>query len=79
MINKNFVIEKINLITAGLEQLAGFSSMTFAEVAGDYIKYSALKNILMETIGRAIDINEHLITEAAGKRLRRPKPIEMVF
>lgn len=73
MINKNFVIEKINLITTGLKQLAGFSNMTFAEVATDYIKYSALKNIIMETIGRAIDINEHLVAEATGVKIEVPK------
>lgn len=73
MINKNFVIEKVNLMTAGLEQLAGFSKMTLVEIAGDYIKYSALKNILMETIGRAIDINEYLITQLADPKIEAPK------
>lgn len=67
MIDKNFIVEKINLIAQGLGQLKNFENMTFGEVAGDYIKYSALKNILMETIGRAIDINEHLIAASDEK------------
>ncbi len=78
MINKNFVVEKIKLISQGLEQLKSFENMTFAEVAGDYIKYSALKNILMETIGRAIDINEHLIN-ASGKNLDVPITYRTTF
>ena len=78
MINKNFVIEKIKLITHGLEQLKSFENMTFGEVAGDYIKYSALKNILMETIGRAIDINEYLIG-ASEKNLPVPATYRDTF
>jgi Uncharacterized conserved protein len=73
MINRKFVIEKIKLIIGALDHLNGFADMAFTEVAADYMKYSALKNILMETIGRAIDINEHLIAEVAGEKTEMPK------
>jgi len=73
MIDKNFIIEKINSIAAGLNKLDSFSNMTFTEIANDYIKYAALKNILMETIGRAIDINEYLISQTDDSRLEPPK------
>ena len=79
MIDKNFIVEKINLITASLQQLEAFSKMTFSEAAGDFIKYSALKNILMEMIGRAIDINEHLIVESAVAKIEAPKSYRDTF
>lgn len=58
MIDKSFIEEKINLISRDLGRLEIFSKMTLDEVAQDFIKYGALKNILMEIIGRAIDVNE---------------------
>ena len=39
-----------------------FSDFTISQMAEDFIKYGALKNILMEIIGRALGINEHLIS-----------------
>jgi len=45
MVKKEFIIEKINLITGGIEKLEQFSGLTFSEAAGDYFKYSAIKNI----------------------------------
>ena len=79
MIDKEFVREKINLITRGLEYLEDFRDMTFSEAAGDFIKYSALKNILMEVIGRAIDVNEHIIVEKSDSRREVPKTYRETF
>jgi len=77
--DKDFIIEKISLITTGLEKLAGFSNSTFDEIAGDYIKYAALKNILMEIIGRAIDINEYLIAQISPADSETPKTYRETF
>lgn len=63
MIDREFIIEKINLITRDLKRLEVFTDLTIDQVAEDFIKFAALKNILMETIGRAIDINQHCISE----------------
>jgi uncharacterized protein YutE (UPF0331/DUF86 family) len=79
MIDEEFIKEKLNLITRDLERLKGFYQMTLAEVAEDFIKYSALKNILMEIIGRAIDINEHVIAEKAGPEMEIPKTYKETF
>jgi len=68
MLDKVFITHKIELIRQDLEKLKIFKNQSFDEVAKDWIKYSALKNILMEIIGRAIDINQHLIGE-----LSKPK------
>ncbi len=79
MIDKDFIKEKINLITRDLERLKIFSDFTFDEMAGDFMKYAALKNILMEIIGRGIDINEHLIAELADTKINAPKTYKETF
>jgi uncharacterized protein YutE (UPF0331/DUF86 family) len=78
-IDKNFVVEKINLIVRDLKHLETFGSQTIDEIAKDFLKYSALKNILMEIIGRAIDINQHLISSLTPPSLDPPKTYRDTF
>jgi uncharacterized protein YutE (UPF0331/DUF86 family) len=66
MLNRNLVKTKIFLITQDLERLKSFGVETFDEVAKDAMKYAAVQNLLMKIIGRAIDINEHIISKTAG-------------
>lgn len=79
MIDKEFLKEKINLITRDLERLKIFSDFTISQMAQDFMKYAALKNILMEIIGRAIDINEHLISELIAAGVDVPKTYRETF
>ncbi len=79
MVDKDFINEKLNLITRDIERLKIFSGLAFNEIAKDYIKYSALKNIFMEMIGRAIDINEHIIVELADAKMEIPKSYRETF
>jgi uncharacterized protein YutE (UPF0331/DUF86 family) len=53
--------------------------MSIFEAAEDFIKFSALKNIFMEMIGRAIDINEHLIVELFQPQTEIPKTYRDTF
>lgn len=79
MTDKDFIREKINLITRDLERLKIFSDMTFDEIVKDYIKYAAVKNFLMEIIGRGIDINEHLIANLSAPEMDAPKTYKDTF
>jgi uncharacterized protein YutE (UPF0331/DUF86 family) len=79
MIDREFIIEKINLITRDLKRLSVLSELSIDQISEDFIKYAALKNILMETIGRAIDINEHLISELAEPDIEAPKTYRETF
>lgn len=79
MIDREFMLEKINLITRDLKRLEVFSDLSIDQIAKDFIKFAALKNILMETIGRAIDINQHLISELYGLKQKRQRLIVKHF
>lgn len=79
MIDVIFVTHKVELIREGLEELKNFENKTFDEVAKDWLSYHAVKNILMEIIGRAIDINQHLIAEVATPKIEAPLDYRETF
>jgi len=79
MIEKELIAEKVQLISRDLTRLEIFQHQTFDEAAKDFMKYAALKNILMEIIGRAIDINRHLIAERMSLVANAPKSYQETF
>ena len=79
MLNKQFIKVKIEYIQRDLNRLEPMADLTINEVAKDYVKYAALKNFLMEIIGRAIDINEHIIAEAGDAKLEAPLKYRETF
>ena len=79
MIDREFILEKINLITRDLKRLEVFSDLSIDQIAKDFITFAALKNILMETIGRAIDINQYLISELSRPETEVPKTYRETF
>lgn len=64
MISNRLLLEKINLISGDLLRFEELSDKTIADLSKYYFKYAVLKNIFMEIIGRAIDINRHIISES---------------
>jgi uncharacterized protein YutE (UPF0331/DUF86 family) len=79
MINRIFIEEKINMIERDLSRLKTFADFTIAEMSKDFIKYGALKSMMMEVIGRAIDVNEHLIARIGGPEIDVPRSYEETF
>lgn len=79
MLDKEFIIRKIDMITEDLEHLKALQGFAIDELARDFLKYSALKNILMEIIGRAIDINNHIIAELAPSESQTPRGYKDTF
>jgi uncharacterized protein YutE (UPF0331/DUF86 family) len=73
MLDKIFIKQKIELIIRNLERLNEFHDLTIDEVAKDPYKYAALKNFLMEIIGRGIDINQHIIAESPDLKEKTPE------
>ena len=72
MLDKDFIKMKIEYIQRDLNHLEPMAKLTINKVAQNDIQYAALKNFLMEIIGRAIDINEHIIAEKGGEKLKSP-------
>lgn len=72
MLDPDFIRAKIESIQKDLEQLTALSGFTIDEIAGDFYKWSTLKLVLVEIIGRAIDINAHIIAEEGT--LKDPAP-----
>ena len=70
MIDKKFVRRKLDLIQMEIEKLESLKGKSFEEVAENQIEWDALEWWLAKLIGRAIDINNHILGEY-GERLKR--------
>lgn len=79
MIDPIFINRKIDYIKRDLARLKEFKGLTFEKAAKDWRSYSIIKNVLMEIIGRGIDINQHLIAELAGPEVMSPLDYTQTF
>lgn len=79
MLNKEFVETKIEYIQRDLVRLEPLGNLIIDEVAHDFMKYAALKNFLMEIIGRAVDINQHIIAECGDPKIESPLRYKETF
>lgn len=70
---------KIALIKTDLGRLIKFEGLTFDEAAKNWETYAVIKNLLMEIIGRALDINQHLISELATIETAAPLDYTQTF
>ena len=68
MIRREFAQRKLHLIADDLERLSRFKDETLESLTSDDIKLAAVERILERIVMRAIDFNEHLISElSSGK------------
>jgi len=79
MIREDFIRRKISLIQDELAHLVELSRFSFNEVVSDFVKQSAVERILERTISRAIDVNNHLLSELANKDTSPPKDFKETF
>jgi uncharacterized protein YutE (UPF0331/DUF86 family) len=63
VLRPEFVERKLQLITEDLGRLAGFRSVSYESFVADPLRVAAVERMLERVILRAIDINEHLISE----------------
>lgn len=63
MLNKDFIRRKAALIEDELTRLTEFEHLTIEEAAADYKSQAIVERLLERVIGRAIDINQHIIAE----------------
>lgn len=79
MVNKEFIKRKISLIQDELSNLEKLRGYSLDEIAADFMKLNSLERILEKIIIRAIDINQHLLAELAGKEIEAPKTYKETF
>ena len=79
MVNKEMVKRKISLIQDEMVNLEKLAEFSFQEITKDFLKQAALERILERIIGRAIDINQHLIVELTTKEISPPKDYKETF
>ena len=65
MVRRDFVERKLQLIAEDLERLVRFQDETLESLTADDIKLAAVERLLERIVMRAIDVNEHLISELA--------------
>ncbi len=63
MLNTEFIKRKVALITEELERLSEFKHLTLDETVKDFRIQATVERLLERVITRAIDINQHLLTE----------------
>ena len=69
MLDKEFIKRKLYLNQQELERLRAFENLTIDEIAKDPMKHAACERFLERLIGRAIDINQHIIGEKGNVTL----------
>lgn len=79
MVNKEFIKQKIGLISEELSRLKEFKDFSFEEIVKDYKKQAIIERLLERIIIRAIDINQHLIAELAREEIPSPKDYRETF
>ena len=65
MIRAEFVRRKLHLIAEDLGRLLHFRDRTLDELAGDFVAMAAVERLLERVVMRAIDVNQHLLSELA--------------
>ena len=63
MLRKDFIQRKLQLIAEDLGHLLHFKDLSWRELTEDFVQAAAVERILERMVMRAIDVNEHLISE----------------
>ncbi len=79
MLDPLFIRRKIGLIQEDLRHLELFRDLTFSKAAEDWTSWNAIEWTLAKIIGRAIDINRHILAELGGKEMHPPKDYTETF
>jgi uncharacterized protein YutE (UPF0331/DUF86 family) len=66
MLRPEFVERKLRLIADELARLAPFRDLAYEDLVADPIKLAAIERMLERIVLRAVDVNEHLISQLAS-------------
>jgi uncharacterized protein YutE (UPF0331/DUF86 family) len=79
MLREKFIRRKIELIHRELGRLEEYADLTFDELATNWKSHSIVENLLLKIIGRAIDINQHIISELVSIKVAAPLGYKETF
>lgn len=65
MLRPELVRRKLQLILEDLDRLADLHVESYEALVGDPVKLAAVERMLERVVTRAIDVNEHIISETA--------------
>lgn len=65
MIRREFILRKLALIADDLDRLAQLKDETLESLTADDLKLAAVERLLERIVVRAIDVNEHILSELA--------------
>ncbi len=63
MVRREFVMRKLQLIAGDLERLFQFKDESLESLKNDEVRLAAVERLLERIVMRAIDVNEHLLSE----------------
>jgi uncharacterized protein YutE (UPF0331/DUF86 family) len=70
MVRTEFVRRKLHLITEDLVRLVRFKDETLEALVADDLRLAAVERFLERIVMRAVDVNEHLLSELASPDAR---------
>lgn len=70
MVRTEFVRRKLHLITEDLVRLVRFKDETLVALVADDLRLAAVERLLERIVMRAVDVNEHLLSELASPDAR---------
>lgn len=79
MLREDFIKKKIGLIQEELGNLIVFKDFTLSEITKDFFKYNTLERLLEKIIMRAVDINQHIISELTNEQTKTPTNYQETF
>lgn len=78
MLDRDLIQRKVKLILEDLDRLREYKSYSFDEIASDFVKEAVIERLLEKVITRAIDINQHTLSEL-GKGEEKIRGYEDTF
>ncbi|HET8655695.1 MAG TPA: HepT-like ribonuclease domain-containing protein [Longimicrobiaceae bacterium] len=69
MLRPEFLRRKLQLITDDLGHLDRYRDVTHEALVGDFVALATVERLLERIVMRAIDVNQHIIVQAAGEEI----------
>ncbi len=66
MIDRDLVQRKIALIQDDLQHLTQYERLMIQDIGQDFKTQAIVERLLERTVGRALDINQHILAECGG-------------